>query len=70
MATGEYIKSLHTECDWLMQYYDVRKEARTDELDALEKAESILRGADDASLVQLRASHARAGRPLRRLRAA
>merc|ERR1719262_2058744 len=29
MATLEYIQSLHAECDWLMQYYEVRKEART-----------------------------------------
>merc|ERR1719379_2489189 len=25
-ATLEYIASLHAECDWLLQYYDVRKE--------------------------------------------
>merc|ERR1712066_709549 len=28
MATLKYIKSLHQECDWLLQYFDVRKEAR------------------------------------------
>merc|ERR1719265_2230612 len=27
-ATLEYIASLHAECDWLLQYYEVRKEAR------------------------------------------
>eukprot|EP00448_Togula_jolla_P007805 CAMPEP_0170613858 /NCGR_PEP_ID=MMETSP0224-20130122/24493_1 /TAXON_ID=285029 /ORGANISM="Togula jolla, Strain CCCM 725" /LENGTH=672 /DNA_ID=CAMNT_0010939481 /DNA_START=56 /DNA_END=2070 /DNA_ORIENTATION=- len=26
-ATLEYIQSLHSECDWLLQYFDVRKEA-------------------------------------------
>merc|ERR1712050_508830 len=27
MATMKYISSLHAECDWLLQYFDVRKEA-------------------------------------------
>merc|ERR1712113_191383 len=27
MATMKYISSLHSECDWLLQYFDVRKEA-------------------------------------------
>merc|ERR1719326_2532501 len=31
MATLEYIQSLHAECDWLLQYYQVRKEARAGE---------------------------------------
>jgi len=72
MATGNYISSLHSECDWLMQYYDVRKEARTDEIDALEKAAGILRGADDFefALVQVGASHIRTRKFLRRQRAA
>merc|ERR1712176_1629958 len=45
-ATVEYIGSLHGECDWLLQYYDVRKEARTSEIDALGKAKAVLSGAD------------------------
>jgi len=28
MATMEHISSLHAECDWLLQYFQVRKEAR------------------------------------------
>merc|ERR1719217_318560 len=44
MATGQYIASLHAECDWLVQHYDVRKEARTGEVDSLEKAKAILAG--------------------------
>merc|ERR1719243_399124 len=28
MATEKYISSLHAECDWLIQNYDVRKTAR------------------------------------------
>merc|ERR550532_2202614 len=27
-ATLEYIHSLHAECDWLLKYFNVRKEAR------------------------------------------
>merc|ERR1719324_1354712 len=34
-ATLEYINSLHLECDWLLKYFDVRKEARASEVDAL-----------------------------------
>merc|ERR550539_984190 len=32
-ATLQYIQSLHSECDWLMKYYDMRKEARDSEID-------------------------------------
>jgi septal ring factor EnvC (AmiA/AmiB activator) len=46
MATGKYIASLHAECDWLVQHYDVRKEARAGEVDSLGKAKAILAGAD------------------------
>merc|ERR1719189_553053 len=28
MLTAKYIASLYGECDWLLQYFDVRKEAR------------------------------------------
>merc|ERR1719378_1587844 len=44
MATEQYISSLHGECDWLLQYFDVRKEARTGEIDSLKKAKAILSG--------------------------
>merc|ERR1719454_977277 len=46
MATLEVISALHAECDWLLQYFDVRKEARTNEIDALTKAKAVLNGAD------------------------
>merc|ERR1719401_1957542 len=45
-ATLEYIQSLHAECDWLIQYYEVRKEARTGEIDSLKTAKAVLSGAD------------------------
>merc|ERR1719367_2131684 len=46
MGTMKYISSLKAECDWLLQYFDVRKQARTDEIDSLQKAKAVLSGAD------------------------
>merc|ERR1719282_715630 len=46
MGTDKYIASLHSECDWLLKYYEVRKEARTDEIESLGKAKAVLNGAD------------------------
>merc|ERR1719326_100515 len=45
-ATMKYIHDLHMECDWLIKYYDVRKEMRASEVDALGKAKAVLNGAD------------------------
>jgi len=45
-ATKQYIASLHSECDWLIQYFDMRKTARAEEVDALGKAKAVLNGAD------------------------
>lgn len=47
-ATNKYIASLHAECDWLTKYFDVRKQARADEVDALSNAKAVLNGADYA----------------------
>merc|ERR1719162_2281230 len=55
-ATLQYIQSLHNECDWLLQYFEVRKEARASEIDALGKAKAVLSGAD-FSLVQTKSQH-------------
>merc|ERR1719388_548969 len=46
MATLEHIQSLHGECDWLLQYFEVRKEARSGEIDSLKNAKAVLSGAD------------------------
>merc|ERR1719311_1515122 len=46
METLEYIKDLHKECDFLLKFFDVRKEARDTEIDALGKAKAVLSGAD------------------------
>jgi len=50
MATLQVIQATHAECDWLIQYFDVRKEARNGELDSLSKAKAVLSGADYALL--------------------
>jgi len=50
MAVAKYMGSLHGECDFLLQYYDARKSARTDEKEALESAKAVLSGADYALL--------------------
>merc|ERR1711920_986811 len=44
-ATMKYIASLHAECDWLMQFFDVRKEARNGEIKSLADAKAVLSGA-------------------------
>merc|ERR1719433_1540125 len=46
MATLQFEASLHLECDWLLQYFDVRKTARAEEIDSLVKAKAVLSGAD------------------------
>merc|ERR1712085_20853 len=46
MGTEKYIASLHADCDWLVKYYEVRKEARADEIESLGKAKAVLNGAD------------------------
>jgi len=50
-ATVKYISSLHAECDWLIANFEVRKEARTNEVESLKKAKAVLSGAD-FSMVQ------------------
>merc|ERR1719469_900936 len=56
MATAKYISALHAECDWLLQYFDARKEARAGETDSLTKAKAVLSGAD-FSLLQTTRAH-------------
>mmetsp|Transcript_142451 Transcript_142451/g.455348 ORF Transcript_142451/g.455348 Transcript_142451/m.455348 type:complete len:722 (+) Transcript_142451:105-2270(+) len=51
MVLEQYMASLHAECDWLLQYFEVRKQARADEVDSLGKAKAVLSGAD-FSLIQ------------------
>jgi len=48
MATETYIGQLHGECDWLLKYFDMRKEARSSELESLQNAKAVLSGANFA----------------------
>jgi predicted nucleic acid-binding Zn-ribbon protein len=46
MAKGKTLMDLHTECDWLLQNFETRKEARAGEVDSLNRAKAVLSGAD------------------------
>eukprot|EP00747_Dinoflagellata_sp_TGD_P160205 gnl/TRDRNA2_/TRDRNA2_177952_c3_seq7.p1 gnl/TRDRNA2_/TRDRNA2_177952_c3~~gnl/TRDRNA2_/TRDRNA2_177952_c3_seq7.p1 ORF type:complete len:651 (+),score=246.87 gnl/TRDRNA2_/TRDRNA2_177952_c3_seq7:251-1954(+) len=46
MATEQYIAQLHGECDWLIQNFDLRKQARDEEVESMTKAKAVLSGAD------------------------
>lgn len=53
MANGEELTNLnsllgahHLDCDWLLKFYDVRQQARGEEMDAIADAKAILSGAD------------------------
>merc|ERR1712048_612618 len=52
-GTVETIKALHSECDWLVEMYSVRKEARAGEIESLKKAKAALSGSD-FSFIQTR----------------
>jgi len=54
--TLEYMAALHADCDWLVQFFDVRKEARAGEVDALKNAKAVLSGAS-YSLLETRTRH-------------
>merc|ERR1719261_1783352 len=40
------VNHLHTSCDFIMENYDSRKEARTNESESLKNSKSVLSGAD------------------------
>merc|ERR1719263_344209 len=61
MATEKYISNLHGECDWLLSNFELRKEARADEVESLKNAKAVLSGAD-FSLLQQRRSYSLRGR--------
>merc|ERR1719352_1963948 len=42
----EYIAGLHSSCDFLIENYGARKEARTNEIEGLKNAKSVLAGAN------------------------
>ena len=45
-ATLKCIDSLHPLCDWLVNFVDVRKTAKTGQSDALVNAKKVLSGCD------------------------
>jgi len=65
MATLEHIQSLHAECDWLLQYFEVRKEARTGEIESLKTAKAVLSGADFALVQKTESRRTLRGNPNR-----
>jgi len=56
MATHQFLADVHADCDWLLNNFEARKQARAGELDALTKGKAVLSGAD-FSLVQKSAVH-------------
>jgi hypothetical protein len=42
---GKYVVELHGSCDFILQNFDIRKEARTAEVESLKQAKAILAGA-------------------------
>jgi len=46
MATAQFLSQVHSECDWLLSNFGVRKTARAGEMDALTKGKAVLSGAD------------------------
>lgn len=46
MANEKTIMALHKRCDWLMENYDERVEARNSEIDSLKNAKTVLLGGD------------------------
>jgi len=46
VAKAETLRDLHMECDWLLSNFEVRKGARSEEIDALKNAKAVLSGAE------------------------
>lgn len=45
---SELLAATHTDCDFVMKYFDIRQSSRSEEMNAIEEAKSILSGADFA----------------------
>mmetsp|Transcript_23289 Transcript_23289/g.45237 ORF Transcript_23289/g.45237 Transcript_23289/m.45237 type:complete len:687 (-) Transcript_23289:45-2105(-) len=46
LVTQKELANLHQDCDWFLKNFDLRRQARIDEQDALSKAKAVLSGAD------------------------
>merc|ERR1719446_771796 len=53
LGLGEYIAGLHASCDFLVQNYQLRKDARASEIESIQKAKAVLSGADYDALLQV-----------------
>lgn len=42
----EYVAELHTSCDFIVENYDLRKQARANEMESLKNAKAVMQGAD------------------------
>jgi len=43
---GDLLKAHHLDCDYLLKYFDIRQQARSEEMDSIEDAKAVLSGAD------------------------
>jgi hypothetical protein len=43
---NELLHGFHTDCDWIIKYFDIRQKARADEMNAIQEAKAILSGAN------------------------
>jgi len=42
----DLLSAHHTDCDWILKYFDMRQQGRQEEMDSIEEAKAILSGAD------------------------
>jgi len=43
---NKLLSGIHTDCDWILKYFDLRQKARAEEMDAIKEAKAILAGAN------------------------
>jgi hypothetical protein len=43
---NELLSATHTDCDWILKYFDLRQKSRAEEMDAIKEAKAILSGAN------------------------
>jgi len=46
--SAELLGNYHNECDYIIKYFDIRQQSRTEEIDAIEEAKAILSGSNFA----------------------
>jgi DNA repair exonuclease SbcCD ATPase subunit len=43
---NELLTATHTDCDWILKYFDIRQSSRKEEMEAIQEAKAILSGAN------------------------